>query len=441
MKILIALVGTSPAVVTETLWALANPNVLPDKRFLPDKLVLITTGEGRTAIEDELLKSSGRVAPLVALAALVGALHLAVEGQGLEIRVPDLPRPTVQGADRGDDNTEPDSDVHSQDELGRMGDLIFSTFHHFTSQPTSQICLSIAGGRKTMSHLAGTVMAMLARPDDFMTHVLVEPSDIERCTDYFYPFFKSADLFIPPAPGSADQTPIKVKQTHENVRLSTVPFLRLRNIKGIANAVSNYAAHGFTVSVARANEQLRSGKQWTLTYRKACGKVYLDQQDIEATQGHDGGSSLTSVCMQIALLRAFAQPSGLPLILDEDEDFRKFMQYWFETKVRKEFSEPSWRLAYAKAFEEDVEEAKKIAETSNLDLHRYYEHRKFSDRYFKEKLRNTTSDKSRLARAIRMAMGGNDDSVEVFRRTDDTKLKGVRERHTLSPNFVWKEED
>lgn len=441
MKILIALVGTSPAVVTETLWALANPNVLPDKQFLPDQLVLITTGEGRTAIEGELLNSSGRVAPLVALAALVGAPHLAVEGQGLEVRVPELPRLTVQGTDKGDDNTEPDSDVHSQDELGRMGDLIFSTLHQFTSQPTSQICLSIAGGRKTMSHLAGTAMAMLARPDDFMTHVLVNPSDIERCTDYFYPFFKAADLSIPPAPGSADQRAMKVTQTHENVRLSTVPFLRLRNIKGIANAVSNYAAHGFTLSVARANEQLRSGKQWALTYQKESGKVYLDQQDIEATQGHDGANILNSVCMQIALLRAFAQPSGLPLILELEEDFRTFMQYWFETNVRDDFKRHNWRSAYAKAFEDGPDEVQKIAETPNLDLRLHYKNKQFSAWYLSKIGRNTTSDKTKLTNAIRMAMGGYDDSVEVFRSTDEGTSRRNPARYTLSQNFVWKEED
>ena len=51
--VLLALTGMSPAVLTETIWALANPpgSELP---IIPDKVVVVTTGSGRDWIQREL---------------------------------------------------------------------------------------------------------------------------------------------------------------------------------------------------------------------------------------------------------------------------------------------------------------------------------------------------------------------------------------------------
>src|SRR5690349_10684163 len=51
---LIAVVGISPAILTETIWALANPRpgAFP---IIPDDVIAITTVKGQKAIADQLL--------------------------------------------------------------------------------------------------------------------------------------------------------------------------------------------------------------------------------------------------------------------------------------------------------------------------------------------------------------------------------------------------
>src|SRR6266571_5160738 len=71
--VLLAVTGMSPAVLTETIWALAHPvgNTAP---VIPDKVVVLTTGTGQSCIQRELftpLPEFGGAAVWDALRALV----------------------------------------------------------------------------------------------------------------------------------------------------------------------------------------------------------------------------------------------------------------------------------------------------------------------------------------------------------------------------------
>lgn len=57
LKVLIALAGMSPAVVTETLWALSHQGLPTGKRFAPDRLVLVTEVRHQAADFDEFRAS------------------------------------------------------------------------------------------------------------------------------------------------------------------------------------------------------------------------------------------------------------------------------------------------------------------------------------------------------------------------------------------------
>jgi CRISPR-associated protein (TIGR02584 family) len=67
--ILFALVGLSPAVLTETLWAWVHEN--PDD--IPDRVVVVTTTEGRRILEQQLFQR-GKWAEM--LHALSSSTHL-----------------------------------------------------------------------------------------------------------------------------------------------------------------------------------------------------------------------------------------------------------------------------------------------------------------------------------------------------------------------------
>lgn len=54
-RILVAVTGISPAILTETVWALAEQDV----PWIPDQIVAVTTRTGKAAIEKLLLDGGG----------------------------------------------------------------------------------------------------------------------------------------------------------------------------------------------------------------------------------------------------------------------------------------------------------------------------------------------------------------------------------------------
>ena len=52
--VLLATVGTSPAVIAETVWALSHPSREGAERVVPDEVVALTTLKGKERIERDL---------------------------------------------------------------------------------------------------------------------------------------------------------------------------------------------------------------------------------------------------------------------------------------------------------------------------------------------------------------------------------------------------
>jgi len=72
---LIAVTGLSPAIVTETIWALAQET----PRRLPARVVFITTGVGAAKIKEQLHTALPAFGGLTAWQALRTALHAGEE--------------------------------------------------------------------------------------------------------------------------------------------------------------------------------------------------------------------------------------------------------------------------------------------------------------------------------------------------------------------------
>ena len=155
-NILIATVGASPAVVTETLWALMNPEKLRSgrnrERFVPDTVHVITTKHGQRLFRhfdlgrriEELYRQHGETPP---------AVHVDV--------------PEVDG--------EPINDIRTQMENIAYADHLSAMLRNYTAAPETKVHVSIAGGRKTMTSFGHTALMFLGRPQDELSHVLVEP--------------------------------------------------------------------------------------------------------------------------------------------------------------------------------------------------------------------------------------------------------------------------
>lgn len=161
--VLVACTGLSPAVLTETVWALAQEN----PPVIPDRIVVITTLTGQKKLTEHLFGPDE----------IWRQLRTALLGQKTDTDP------------RLDFDTTPDrvKVVHRRtgtrrvplDELATAGDhtafadAVTQELWAHTSQPDTRVIASLAGGFKTMSALMLSAMQLLANPGDRVTHVLL----------------------------------------------------------------------------------------------------------------------------------------------------------------------------------------------------------------------------------------------------------------------------
>ncbi|MCC5844870.1 MAG: TIGR02584 family CRISPR-associated protein [Verrucomicrobia bacterium] len=158
--ILLAILGESPGVLTETLWELAR--TAPDQ--FPSEISILTTLRGR-----EILKR--QLAPRI-LPALIQKLRKEFQA--------DLPLPrTTLYVFPSRDNLEELVDLQSREDVEDAGDLMLRWVRGFVLEENNRVIASISGGRKSMTSLLTTCMTLLGRPCDRMVHVHV-PSPYDR---------------------------------------------------------------------------------------------------------------------------------------------------------------------------------------------------------------------------------------------------------------------
>ncbi len=209
-RILLVVAGLTPQVVTETLYALTRgATSCGEIPYNPTELWIATTSAGRREVERSLMDLGDNQ---------VGRLCEAY----------DLPVPVFGDShllSLTDERGNPLEDAHDDAAFLALGDVLTSRLAEWTEDPDSAIHLSLAGGRKTMGYLAGHALSLLGRPQDRLSHVLVD-SPFERIAEFFYP---------PPSPRMAvarfdDGREELVDLSQAEVKLAYVPFLRMREI-------------------------------------------------------------------------------------------------------------------------------------------------------------------------------------------------------------------
>lgn len=228
---LFCVVGTSPAVVSETLFALAIPRDANTAPWIPDEIVCVTTTEGQRILESKLTGAEGWIAEMCRDYPDAGLSHLL---EPHKIRV------EIIHSDTG-----PLQDIRTPDDNIDAGESIFSILQSLTQDETSEVYVSLAGGRKTMSFLTGFAMSVLGRPSDRLLHVLLTPDGMETNRNFGFP---------PSAPRmdtlarfeNGQRVEVEIDLSTVRVDLAEVPFVRigdfigketLRNLRGYADAI------------------------------------------------------------------------------------------------------------------------------------------------------------------------------------------------------------
>lgn len=199
-RILVAVSGLSPQILTETLYGVAVDN---EPRFVPTEIHLITTIEGAHRANLDLLHEKN------------GKFHaLCQEYQLADIQFTEQNVHVIQDAQGNKLN-----DIRTPEHNAAAADFITHIIKQLTRDEQSAIHVSIAGGRKTMGYYLGYALSLFGRSQDRLSHVLVA-EDYEGHPAFFYPTRNSNVIH------TRDDRPLDTSKA--KIALAEIPFIRMR---------------------------------------------------------------------------------------------------------------------------------------------------------------------------------------------------------------------
>ncbi len=202
-RILLAVTGLTPQVVTETIYALACE---ADTPWVPTDVHLITTATGAENARLNLLGPKGQFYQLCA-----------------DYDLPQIDFPPENIHVLKDAGGQALEDIRTQADNTLAADFIVDMVRALTADAAAELHVSIAGGRKTMGYYLGYALSLYGRPQDRLSHVLVsDPYETNR--DFYYPTPYEKAIHI-----RRGDKEITVDARKAEVSLASIPFVRLRD--------------------------------------------------------------------------------------------------------------------------------------------------------------------------------------------------------------------
>lgn len=194
---LLAITGSSPAVVTETLYGMDLAG-----HEWPSDIKIITTTHGKARILDSFIKDQQieklcreRKKPLIPFKE--SDILVVTDAEGNEV-----------------------DDARSLEDHEALANFIMTKVHEYTKDGSPKLHASIAGGRKTMTFYLGYAMSLFGRHFDRLSHVLVSDG-YERIKDFYFPTNESRKV---------EQGNIEYDFKNAEITLADIPFIRQRLI-------------------------------------------------------------------------------------------------------------------------------------------------------------------------------------------------------------------
>ena len=206
-RILLSVTGMSPAVVTETLYALVT-----EKNFIPTEIQVITTEQGKNKLLDALLGIEG------GRKKSKGALQEFIEDYGDEYGFSAIhfDESCVHIIEDASGQNLPD--IRTPEENEHAANSIVQLVGKLCQDEESQLHVSIAGGRKTMGFFMGYALSLYGREQDSLSHVLVD-AQYENLASFYYP--KPYSYLI------NDRDGREIDAKDGKVMLAEIPWVRL----------------------------------------------------------------------------------------------------------------------------------------------------------------------------------------------------------------------
>ncbi len=209
--ILVAGMGTSPAVLTETVWALAHQ----EKPVVPDEITVLTTSSGKVGLCEALFSGAPSVWDKLKAALRKGKIKTDGKLKFSEHLVKVML----------DEDGQPMDDLRIGEDNMRAADFMLRELRSYTEEPDTTVLCSIAGGRKTMSALLFSCMTLLGREEDKVYHVLIPPEyECGMSPKFYFPQKGETHELL----DKGTPTGKKVSSTKIGIELFEVPFVRMR---------------------------------------------------------------------------------------------------------------------------------------------------------------------------------------------------------------------
>lgn len=193
--ILLSLLGKTPQIFTETLYALVI-----QQNISINEIKIITTNECFEELNEKLLNSK------------TGKYYEFCKEWKIDFRLIKFSTENIL--------TAPSDKGKSADIDSPLMNLLLHTIKSLTSDPETVLHCSLAGGRKTMSVYFAYALQFFGRPQDRLFHILVSPEQLESHPDFYY--IPQTPHNLPTYDGQ------KISTTSAKIRLIEIPYVRLR---------------------------------------------------------------------------------------------------------------------------------------------------------------------------------------------------------------------
>lgn len=202
---LIATIGSSPAVLTEAIYALYHKGLWPVK-----EIVIVTTSHGASHIKNGLYGENKVWVKLCD--------ELKIDHYSIRIPLIDEIRGVV-----GKDGKELE-DIRNSEDDRTTAEYIQKVVKQYTSDKGKRVFGLLSGGRKTMGSHLMSAMQIFGRRDDKLIHLLVsEP--FERIKDFYFPSNETYSISVRTGNGFHSQ---QFNGKDAKIDLIDIPFIRLR---------------------------------------------------------------------------------------------------------------------------------------------------------------------------------------------------------------------
>lgn len=206
-RVLFSVMGETAAVLTETLYALVT-----QRNFIPTEIKIVTTEDGKRKALEELLDIQK------------GAYHQFIKDYGDKYDLSQIHFDENSILVIQDRQGQALKDVRTLEANESAADQIVRSIGEICQDKDCQLHVSMAGGRKTMGFYAAYALSIFGRPQDKLSHVLVDRE--YECRGFYYP---TPDTYIiENSYGYGEnKTIVKIDAKEAKVELADIPFVRL----------------------------------------------------------------------------------------------------------------------------------------------------------------------------------------------------------------------